>query len=205
MRFARLDLFGYLDWQRRHRRAAGADGQRWLAAGDDEPAGVDGAVVVRVLGDGRGAGREPGADAPAGRRGCARRAEGCSVTLLGCRRRSDGGRLVSQPRRLPESLDPDDVAVFLADLDTHRDRAIVAGDGAGRSAIGRGAGLAAGRCRHGHAPRAGGRQGRPGTARADRRGVLRRVRRLSPHRTPGRVPRPWSASWCCGARPGAGR
>ena len=39
--------------------------------------------------------------------------------------RSDGGRLVSQPRRLPESLDPDDVGVFLADLNTHRDRAIV--------------------------------------------------------------------------------
>lgn len=33
--------------------------------------------------------------------------------------------MVSAPRRLPESLDPDDVAVFLADLNTHRDRAIV--------------------------------------------------------------------------------
>ncbi|MCP4967300.1 MAG: tyrosine-type recombinase/integrase [bacterium] len=38
-----------------------------------------------------------------------------------------GGRLVKQPRRLPESLDPDDVAVFLADLNTHRDRAMVLG------------------------------------------------------------------------------
>ncbi len=38
-----------------------------------------------------------------------------------------GGRLVTQPRRLPESLDPDDVAVFLADLNTHRDRAMVLG------------------------------------------------------------------------------
>ena len=36
-----------------------------------------------------------------------------------------GGRLVSQPSRLPESLDPDDVGVFLADLNTHRDRAVV--------------------------------------------------------------------------------
>ena len=34
-------------------------------------------------------------------------------------------RLVRQERRLPESLNADDVAVFLADLDTHRDRAIV--------------------------------------------------------------------------------
>jgi site-specific recombinase XerD len=32
---------------------------------------------------------------------------------------------VRQERRLPESLDADDVAVFLADLGTHRDRAIV--------------------------------------------------------------------------------
>ena len=32
---------------------------------------------------------------------------------------------MSQPSRLPESLDPDDVGVFLADLNTHRDRAVV--------------------------------------------------------------------------------
>ena len=36
-----------------------------------------------------------------------------------------GGRLVREPRRLPESLDVEDVSAFLADLDTHRDRAIV--------------------------------------------------------------------------------
>ena len=36
-----------------------------------------------------------------------------------------GGRLVRQERRLPESLEPGDVSVFLADLSTHRDRAIV--------------------------------------------------------------------------------
>lgn len=35
-----------------------------------------------------------------------------------------GGRLVRQPRRLPESVDPADVAAFIADLATHRDRAI---------------------------------------------------------------------------------
>jgi integrase/recombinase XerC len=39
--------------------------------------------------------------------------------------RLEGGRLVSQPRRLPESLDGDDVSVFLSDLNTHRDRAMV--------------------------------------------------------------------------------
>jgi site-specific recombinase XerD len=36
-----------------------------------------------------------------------------------------GGRLVRQPQRLPESLDVNDVRAFLADLETHRDRAIV--------------------------------------------------------------------------------
>ncbi len=36
-----------------------------------------------------------------------------------------GGRLVREQRRLPESLDPDEIAEFLADLETHRDRAMV--------------------------------------------------------------------------------
>lgn len=36
-----------------------------------------------------------------------------------------GGRLVRQQRLLPESLAPNDVADFLADLGSHRDRAIV--------------------------------------------------------------------------------
>jgi integrase/recombinase XerC len=38
--------------------------------------------------------------------------------------RSDD-RLVRRVRRLPESLSSDEVAMFLADLETHRDRAIV--------------------------------------------------------------------------------
>jgi integrase/recombinase XerC len=37
----------------------------------------------------------------------------------------DGGRLVREQRRLPEALEPDEVAEFVADLDTHRDRAMV--------------------------------------------------------------------------------
>ena len=44
---------------------------------------------------------------------------------LGPGRRRGAGRLVRQPQLLPESIDPDDVAVFLADLGTHRDRAVV--------------------------------------------------------------------------------
>ncbi len=41
------------------------------------------------------------------------------------RRTGEPARLVRQERRLPESLDARDVAAFLADLGTHRDRAIV--------------------------------------------------------------------------------
>jgi integrase/recombinase XerC len=44
---------------------------------------------------------------------------------LGSRRPRSNGRLVRQDRRLPESLEPEDVAVFVADLESHRDRAIV--------------------------------------------------------------------------------
>ena len=41
------------------------------------------------------------------------------------RRPAAPARLVRQDRPLPERLDADDIAVFLADLNTHRDRAIV--------------------------------------------------------------------------------
>ena len=44
--------------------------------------------------------------------------------VAGRRPRADG-RLVRQSRPLPESLPADEVAVFLADLDRHRDRAAV--------------------------------------------------------------------------------
>jgi integrase/recombinase XerC len=43
---------------------------------------------------------------------------------VGAGRPRGGGRLVRQPRRLPESLEPEDVAVFVADLRTFRDRAV---------------------------------------------------------------------------------
>lgn len=44
---------------------------------------------------------------------------------LGPGRPRQGGRLVRQPRRLPESLTGEEIGAFLADLHTHRDRAIV--------------------------------------------------------------------------------
>ena len=44
---------------------------------------------------------------------------------LGPGRRRTGGRLVRQDNRLPKSLPPADVDVFLSDFRTHRDRAVV--------------------------------------------------------------------------------
>ncbi len=43
---------------------------------------------------------------------------------IGPGRERTGGRLVRQPRRLPESLEAAEVAAFVADLGTHRDRAV---------------------------------------------------------------------------------
>lgn len=63
---------------------------------------------------------------PAPRRGQGLRAKSRGVLgHLGPGRPRGGGRLVRSPRRLPESLDRDEVGVFLADLLTHRDRAMV--------------------------------------------------------------------------------
>ena len=78
---------------------------------------------------------------------------------LGQGRRRTGGRLVRQDNRLPESLPPADVDVFLSDLRTHRDRAVVLLMllGGLRSAEVRGLLL---RRRHGAPPAAGRRQGR---------------------------------------------
>jgi integrase/recombinase XerC len=63
---------------------------------------------------------------PAPRRGQGLRPKARGVLgHLGPGRPRGGGRLVRQQRHLPESLDPADVSAFLADLGTHRDRAIV--------------------------------------------------------------------------------
>lgn len=64
---------------------------------------------------------------PAGRRARAGARRRGLLTHLGNPRPQSGGRLVVQPRRLPESLDLHEVAEFLADLGTARDRAMVLG------------------------------------------------------------------------------
>lgn len=63
---------------------------------------------------------------PAARRSTGLRARsGGMLGHLGRRRPRPGGRLVRQMRWLPESLDVEEVNAFLADLETHRDRAMV--------------------------------------------------------------------------------
>jgi integrase/recombinase XerC len=124
-----MDFFDWLTWQSRPRSSKGRrvvllGARRGAAAAtmNRRVAAARGlfehAVVCDVLE------RNP---VPAPRRSSGLR--GGRRGLLGHvrSRRSVGvpARLVRQERRLPESLDSGDVAMFLADLETHRDRAIV--------------------------------------------------------------------------------
>jgi integrase/recombinase XerC len=61
---------------------------------------------------------------PAARRSSGARVRRGLLGHLGPGRPRDGGRLVRSPRRLPESLEPAEVAAFIADLGSARDRAI---------------------------------------------------------------------------------
>lgn len=121
------DLFDWLDWQNQQGGGSGGKVVR-LARPGPAPATVNRrvaavrsmfeyAVVVGVRADNP----VPNARRASGRRGTTR---GLLGHVGSGRRRQGGGRLVSEPRRLPESLDSADVALFLSDLGTHRDRAI---------------------------------------------------------------------------------
>jgi site-specific recombinase XerD len=110
-----VDVFTYLEWQRGRRRPAASTMNRRVSTVRSwfEFLVVDGTVQRNPVPRAR---RSTGLRAP--RRG-----------MLGHTARNGsraaGSQLVSVPRRLPESLDTDDVSVFLSDLKTHRDRAIV--------------------------------------------------------------------------------
>lgn len=121
------DLFDWLEWQARRAAPAGK------VTRIDSARGPAPATVNRRVAAVRGlfeyatiVGEQTTDPVPAARRSTGWRAS--KRGLLGqvdSGRRRSGGRLVRQPKRLPESVDPAEVATFVADLGTHRDRAIV--------------------------------------------------------------------------------
>lgn len=121
------DLFDYLDWQGAARRPVTA---KVVAIGGVQAAP---ATMNRRIASVRGlfehevaVGNRADNPVPAARRSSGLRAPRRGLLgHIGPGRPRSGGRLVRQPQRLPESLDTTDVAAFLTDLDTHRDRAIV--------------------------------------------------------------------------------
>jgi site-specific recombinase XerD len=121
------DLFDYLDWQQ---RAKPSKGTKVVRLGDRR--GPAPATMNRRIAAVRGlfeyavlSGLREKNPVPAPRRagGVRSRPRGLLGHVGTHRPRSDG-RLVRQPRRLPESLDPAEVGAFLSDLETHRDRAM---------------------------------------------------------------------------------
>jgi site-specific recombinase XerD len=122
---AATDLFDYLDWQRggaagsgkvvalRRRGPAPATMNRRVAA-------VRGLFEHLVMTGMRADNPVPVARRASGLRG--QRSGRLGHVAVGSRA---GGRLVREPKRLPESLPADAVTAFVADLDTHRDRAMV--------------------------------------------------------------------------------
>lgn len=122
------DFFDYLDWQakpksRSHEAKVVRLGDRRGAAPatvNRRIAAVRGLFEYAVI-----SGLREKNPVPAPRRttGLRSRPQGL-LGHLGTRHPRTGGRLVRQPRRLPESLEPAEVASFISDLYTHRDRAM---------------------------------------------------------------------------------
>ena len=122
------DVFDWLEWQAQPRPVRG---QRVVGLGEGR--GAAPATMNRRVAAARGlfefavmSGEVETNPVPAPRRSSGLRARRSG--LLGHvegRRAGAPARLVRQDRPLPESLDADDVEVFLADLNTHRDRAMM--------------------------------------------------------------------------------
>ncbi len=122
------DIFDWVDWQSRGGRRGGGTVVPMHAGRGAAPASVNRRVAaVRALFEYLVmAGARADNPVPAPRRGQGLRPKSRGMLgHLGPGRVRGGGRLVRQERRLPESLDSVDVSVFLADLGSHRDRAIV--------------------------------------------------------------------------------
>ncbi|MDQ3461870.1 MAG: tyrosine-type recombinase/integrase [Actinomycetota bacterium] len=121
------DIFDYLDWLGRPQVSVGLRVVPFAS-----PRGVAPATANRRIAALRGlfefavlTGARTDSPVPTARRATGLRPK--RRGLLGhiaTSKAPSGGRLVREPRRLPESLDAEDVATFVADLETHRDRAM---------------------------------------------------------------------------------
>jgi site-specific recombinase XerD len=124
-----VDVFAWVDWQGARRDGADRPGtvvalRRQTAAASTvnrRVAAVRAFFEYLVM-----TGVRAGNPVPSPRRGQGLRPSARGLLgHLGPGRPRGGGRLVRQPRRLPESLPAGDVDVFVASLRTHRDRAMV--------------------------------------------------------------------------------
>jgi integrase/recombinase XerC len=122
------DLFDYLHWQQRPPATKGTRVVRLVERRGAAPASVNRRVAaVRGLFEYAViSGLRVDNPVPAARRSSGLRAKRRGVLgHIGPGRPSTGGRLVREPRRLPESLDREEISDFLSDLGTYRDRAMV--------------------------------------------------------------------------------
>ncbi len=203
------DVFDWIDWQAVRR--PGRDKVVAITARrGSAPASVNRrAAAIRAFFEHQVlAGARQDNPVPAPRRGQGLRPKARGVLgHLGPGRARQGGRLVRQQRRLPESLEPADVSAFLADLETHRDRAIVLlmVFGGLRAAEARSVRLAdvdQGRRR----VRVVGKGGRERTVPVDRAFFAELAGYLRVERPPGlRTPECFVVSSCCAARRRGGR
>lgn len=121
------DFFDYLDWQS---KASSTTGQKVVRLSSRR--GAAPATMNRRIAAVRGlfeyaliAGVRENNPVPAARRATGLRPKARGMLgHIGPRKPPTGGRLVRQPHRLPESLEAAEVATFIADLETHRDRAM---------------------------------------------------------------------------------
>lgn len=121
------DVFDWLEWQARPRPVTG----RVVRLGEGR--GAAPATMNRRVAAARGmfeyavmCGEVAVNPVPAPRRSTGLRARrGGLLGHVQPRRPAAPARLVRQDRPLPESLEADDIAAFVADLNTHRDRSIV--------------------------------------------------------------------------------
>jgi integrase/recombinase XerC len=121
------DLFDWIGWQASGTRPRTGNVVVMTRHAGAAPASVNRRVAaVRALFEHQlMCGERTDNPVPAPRRGQGVRAKSRgALGHLGPGRSRSGGQLVRAPRRLPESLDRDDLGAFLADLLTHRDRAI---------------------------------------------------------------------------------